>query len=66
MRWPRDTLCPQKLALTSLTSGGRLVDIVRLQTKATEYFSYLPDRPFQVKFKDEIASLRKTEAGVVP
>jgi hypothetical protein len=36
LRWPRDTLYPQKLALTSLTSGGRSVGIVRLKTKATE------------------------------
>jgi hypothetical protein len=35
-RWPRDTLYPQKLALTSTTSGGRSVSIVRSQTKATE------------------------------
>jgi hypothetical protein len=33
LRWPRDTLCPPKLALTSLTSGGRSVGIVRLRTK---------------------------------
>jgi hypothetical protein len=26
--------------------------------------SYLTDRPFQVKFKDETTTLRKTEAGV--
>jgi hypothetical protein len=32
LRWPRDTLYPQKLALTSLTSGGRSVGIVRLRT----------------------------------
>ena len=31
-------LYPQKLALTSPTGGGRSVDIVRLRTKATEYF----------------------------
>jgi hypothetical protein len=35
-RWPRDTLYPQKLALTSPTSGGRWVGIVRSQTQATE------------------------------
>jgi hypothetical protein len=35
--WPRDTLYPQKLALTSPTSGGRLVGIVRLRTKTTEF-----------------------------
>jgi hypothetical protein len=35
-RWPRGTFYPQKLALTSLTSGCRLVGIVRSRTKATE------------------------------
>jgi hypothetical protein len=39
MRWPRNTLYPQKLALTSPTSGGRSVGIVRLRTTATEFFS---------------------------
>jgi hypothetical protein len=34
---PRDILYPQELALTSPTSGGRSVDIVRLRTKATEF-----------------------------
>jgi hypothetical protein len=33
LRWPRDTLYPQTLALTSPTSGGRSVGIVRLRTK---------------------------------
>jgi hypothetical protein len=36
-RWPRDTLYPQKLALTSPTRGGRSVCIVRVRTKATEF-----------------------------
>jgi hypothetical protein len=36
LRWPRDTVYPQKLALTSPTSGGRSVSIVRSRTKATE------------------------------
>jgi hypothetical protein len=36
LRWPRDTLYPQKLALTSPTYGGRSVGIVRLRTKTTE------------------------------
>jgi hypothetical protein len=35
--WPRDTLYPQNLALTSPTSGGRSVGIVLLRTKATEF-----------------------------
>jgi hypothetical protein len=38
--WPRDTLYPQKLALTSLASGGRSVGIVRLRAKGKE-FSFL-------------------------
>jgi hypothetical protein len=37
-RWPRGTLCLQNLALTSSTSGGRSVDIVR--TQATELLWY--------------------------
>jgi hypothetical protein len=42
LRWPRDTLCPQKLALTSPTSGGRLVGIVRSRTKAMEFMYDCP------------------------
>jgi hypothetical protein len=38
LRWPRDTVYPQKLALTSQTSGGRSVGIVRLRAKTTEFF----------------------------
>ena len=34
-------LYPQKLALTSPTSGGRSVGIVRSRTKATEFFFFL-------------------------
>jgi hypothetical protein len=34
---PRDTLYPLKLALTSPTSGGRTVGIVRWRTKAPEF-----------------------------
>jgi hypothetical protein len=33
LRWPRDTLYPLKLALTSPTSGGRSVGIVRWWAK---------------------------------
>jgi hypothetical protein len=36
-RWPRSTLYLQKLALTSPTSGGRSVGIVRSRTQATEF-----------------------------
>ena len=34
-------LYPQKLALTSPTGGGRSVGIVRLRTKATEFFFFV-------------------------
>jgi hypothetical protein len=35
-RWPRGTLCQQKLALTSPASGRRSVGIVRSRTRATQ------------------------------
>jgi hypothetical protein len=35
-RWPLGTLCPQRLALTSPTCGGRSVSIVCSRTKTTE------------------------------
>jgi hypothetical protein len=37
-RYPRGSLYQQKLALTSSTSGGRSVGIVRSRTQATEFF----------------------------
>jgi hypothetical protein len=39
-RWRRGTLYPQKLELTSSTSRGRSISIVRSRTQATE-FSFL-------------------------
>jgi hypothetical protein len=39
LRRPRDTNYPQKLVLTSPTSGGCSFGIVRSRTKATEFFS---------------------------
>jgi hypothetical protein len=38
LRWPRDTLYQLKLALTSATSGGRSVGIVRWRTETPEFF----------------------------
>jgi hypothetical protein len=38
-RWPHDTLYAQKLALTSLTSGGRSIGIFRSRTQVTEFRS---------------------------
>jgi hypothetical protein len=40
LRWPRATLYPQKLALTSPTSGGRSVGIVRLRTEGHGVFKF--------------------------
>jgi hypothetical protein len=37
-RWPRGTLYPQKLALTSPTSGGLSVGIVRSRTQTMDFF----------------------------
>jgi hypothetical protein len=34
LRWPRDTLYPQKLALTSPKSGDRSIGIVCLRIKS--------------------------------
>jgi hypothetical protein len=42
--WSCGTLYPQKLAITSLTSDGRSVGIVRSRTRATEFslvFSFI-------------------------
>jgi hypothetical protein len=39
-RWPRGTFYPQKLALTSSTSGGCSVGIVRSRTQATEVYAW--------------------------
>jgi hypothetical protein len=48
LRWPRDTLCPLKLAPTSPTSCGRSVGIVRLRTKAAEcWFFKIPPKMFK-------------------
>jgi hypothetical protein len=41
-RWPRGTLYPHKLAITSPTSGGRSVGIVRSRTQTMEFsFHYM-------------------------
>jgi hypothetical protein len=39
--WSRNTLYSQKLALTTPTSGGRSVGIVRSRTKVTEFVSFV-------------------------
>jgi hypothetical protein len=52
--WPRDTLYPQKLVLTSPTSSG-IVGIVRSRIKATDSFhtfmAKLNYRPLNLRYK---------------
>jgi hypothetical protein len=43
LRWPRDTIYSQKVALTSPTCGGRSVGIIRLRAKTTEFVFCLLD-----------------------
>jgi hypothetical protein len=49
-RWPRGTVYPQKLALTSPTSGGRSVGIVCLRTQAMEFFISMNKRTGIIKW----------------
>jgi hypothetical protein len=37
LRWPRDTLYPQNLALTLLISGGRSIGVVISRMKTMEF-----------------------------
>jgi hypothetical protein len=53
LHWPRNTLYPQRSALTLPTSDGRSVSIVRLRTKATG-FSFLMQ--CQLKSKPKLRS----------
>jgi hypothetical protein len=56
LSWPRDTLYQQKLVLTSPTSGGRLVGIIRLRTKSlgiflwvrTLYLTFMEDHKLRI------------------
>jgi hypothetical protein len=41
-RWPPGNLYPQKLALTSQTSGGRWVGLLLSRTQATEFSLFVP------------------------
>jgi hypothetical protein len=41
LRWPRNTLYPRKLALSSPTGGGRSVGIVHSRTKAMESICFM-------------------------
>jgi hypothetical protein len=59
LRRPRDTLYPQKLAVTSLTRGGRSVSIGRLRTKATEFVCFVLTHIKQKQCQKKI--LKKTD-----
>jgi hypothetical protein len=52
-RWPRGTLYPQKLALTSPTRGGRWVGIVRSRTRATEFVPFISEYAVQTYVRSE-------------
>jgi hypothetical protein len=58
LRWPRDTLYPQNLALTSPKSGGRSVGIVRLRTTATEFSFLEKDIPY-------IKNMKRTQNDII-
>jgi hypothetical protein len=60
LRWPRGALYPKKLALTSLTSSGHSVDIVRWRPQATE-FSFNDDRERKARhFSLRLQSLKRS------
>jgi hypothetical protein len=48
-RWPRGTFYPHKLAITSPTSGGRSVGIVRSRTQTMDFFFLDHMREFPLK-----------------
>jgi hypothetical protein len=59
-RCPGDTLCPQKLVLTSPRRGDRSVGVVRWRTQATEFsysfslcFGTKPTEPFLYYYVDQ-------------
>jgi hypothetical protein len=65
LRWPRDTLYPQKLALTSPTSGGRSLCIVPLRTRFDfdddqfdSVISFMPLRTFLFNLISKLNALR--------
>jgi hypothetical protein len=56
-RWHLDTLYPQKLSLTSLTSGGRPVGIVRSRIEDTEFvFSDIWNRTRELPASSKVVS----------
>jgi hypothetical protein len=64
LRWPCDTLYPQKLALTSPTSGGRSVGIVCLPTKTTEFCFFINGQWTKLSTHFKCTLRTHTDAGV--
>jgi hypothetical protein len=64
LRWPRNTLYSQRLALTSPTSGGHSVGIVRLRTTATEFSSFISNNNKNSYYTKIIDSFRPTSSEV--
>jgi hypothetical protein len=60
-RWPRDTVYSQELSVTSLTSGGRSVGIVRSRTQATESLGCIEKRQCQ----DDLAANMPSPSSVI-
>jgi hypothetical protein len=55
-RWPRGTLYPQKLALTSTTSGDRSVGILRSRTQVAEILISLPKNVAQILDRSHVGN----------
>jgi hypothetical protein len=52
--WPCGTPYSKNLAITSLTSGGLSVGLVRSRTQATDFNFYLPPPPIFLTSKNKI------------
>jgi hypothetical protein len=62
LRWPRNTLYPHMVALSSSTSGGSSVGIVRLRTKATEVSFFFRGLVWTVKASEFITPSASCQA----
>jgi hypothetical protein len=60
LRWPRDTLYQQKLALISPISGGRSVGIVRLRTKGHGILFFNKDHIYMPLYRKKYSSQLNT------
>jgi hypothetical protein len=63
--WPRDTLYPQKSALTSPTSGSQSVGIVRSLIKATEFCLSVYLCTYTLNFWSDLSIFTKLSVNVM-